>query len=125
MPGVLIIESMAQAAAVLLLQEVEGAEGKLPFLAAIESVRFRRPVVPGDQLIVEVTVLKSRSNFCQVKGIAKVNGETAAEAVLSCLMVDRDPAAAAPAPAGENGGVFASFSSSKSSSLTSTAMSTS
>jgi beta-hydroxyacyl-ACP dehydratase FabZ len=98
MPGVLIIESMAQAAAVLLLQEVEGAEGKLPFLAAIESVRFRRPVVPGDQLIVEVTVLKSRSNFCQVKGIAKVNGETAAEAVLSCLMVDREPVAAAPVP---------------------------
>jgi 3-hydroxyacyl-[acyl-carrier-protein] dehydratase len=96
MPGVLILESMAQAAAVLLLQEVDDCDKKLPYLAAIESARFRRPVVPGDQLRVEVNVRKSRSNFCQVDAVATVNGEIAAEATLSCLMVDQEPAAAVP-----------------------------
>ncbi|HXW17131.1 MAG TPA: 3-hydroxyacyl-ACP dehydratase FabZ [Candidatus Acidoferrales bacterium] len=99
MPGVLIIESMAQAGAVLLLQEVADRDSKLVYLAKVDNARFRRPVVPGDQLRVEVTVIRSRSNFCELIGRATVNGELAAEATLSCIMGDRDPAAAvAPAP---------------------------
>jgi 3-hydroxyacyl-[acyl-carrier-protein] dehydratase len=91
MPGVLIIESMAQAGGVLLLQEVTDRDGKLLYFVAIDDARFRRPVIPGDQLRVEVNVLSWRSNFCKLEGKASVDGQLAAEATLMCKMVDRDP----------------------------------
>ena len=91
MPGVLIIESMAQTGGLLLLQEVEDREKKLLYFVAIDGARFRRPVVPGDQLRIEVNVLSWRSSFCKLEGKATVNGELAAEATLMCKMVDRDP----------------------------------
>ena len=91
MPGVLIIESMAQTGGLLLLQEVEDREKKLLYFVAIDDARFRRPVIPGDQLRVEVNVLSWRSSFCKLEGKATVNGELAAEATLMCKMVDRDP----------------------------------
>ena len=90
MPGVLIIESMAQAGGLLLLQEVPDRENKLLYFIAIDNARFRRPVVPGDQLIVEVTVLRWRTTFCKLQGTATVNGEVAAEATLMCKTMDRD-----------------------------------
>jgi len=90
MPGVLIIESMAQAGGLLLLQEVPDRENKLLYFIAIDNARFRRPVVPGDQLIVEVTVLRWRTTFCKLQGTARVNGEVAAEATLMCKTMDRD-----------------------------------
>ena len=90
MPGVLIIESMAQTGGLLLLQEVEDRDNKLLYFVAIDGARFRRPVVPGDQLIVEVTVITFRGDFCKLAGRATVNGELAAEATLMCKMVDRD-----------------------------------
>jgi len=89
MPGVLIIEAMAQAGGVLLLQEVEDREHKLLYFVAIDGARFRRPVVPGDQLRIEVNVLNWRGNFCKLSGTATVNTELAAEAILMCKMVDR------------------------------------
>lgn len=92
MPGVLIIESMAQTGGLLLLQEVPEREHKLLYFVAVDGARFRRPVVPGDQLRLEVTVLSWRGNFCKLEGKATVNGELAAEATLMCKMVDRDPA---------------------------------
>jgi 3-hydroxyacyl-[acyl-carrier-protein] dehydratase len=91
MPGVLIVEAMAQAGGVLLFQEVADRDNKLLYFVAIDDARFRRPVVPGDQLRVEVTVLNWRGNFCKLAGQATVNGELAAEATLMCKMVDRQP----------------------------------
>ncbi|HTU32193.1 MAG TPA: 3-hydroxyacyl-ACP dehydratase FabZ [Candidatus Acidoferrum sp.] len=88
MPGVLIIESMAQTGGLLLLQEVPDREKKLLYFVAIDNARFRRPVVPGDQLRVEVKVIAFRGDFCKLEGRASVNGEPAAEATLMCKMVD-------------------------------------
>ena len=89
MPGVLIIESMAQTGGLLLLREVPDREKKLLYFAAVDGARFRRPVVPGDQLRVEMTVLNWRGDFCKLQGRATVNGQLAAEATLMCKMVDR------------------------------------
>ncbi len=90
MPGVLIVEAMAQAGGVLLLQEVPDREHKLLYFVAIDGARFRRPVVPGDQMRLEVTVLSYRNSFCKLEGKATVNGDLAAEATLMCKMVDRE-----------------------------------
>ena len=80
MPGVLIIEGMAQTGGLLLLSEVPDRDRKLLYLAAVDEARFRRPVVPGDQLRMEVTVLKWQAKFCKLQAVATVNGEVAAEA---------------------------------------------
>jgi 3-hydroxyacyl-[acyl-carrier-protein] dehydratase len=97
MPGVLIIEGMAQTGGLLLLLEVPDRENKLLYFVAVDDARFRRPVVPGDQLRIEMTVLSWRATFCKLRGIATVNGEVAAEATLMCKMVDREMAAAVEA----------------------------
>ena len=94
MPGVLIIEGMAQTGGLLLLSEVPDRDKKLFYLAALDEVRFRRPVVPGDQLRMEVNVLKWKVKFCKLQAVATVNGDVAAEAVLRCMLVDREPEAA-------------------------------
>jgi 3-hydroxyacyl-[acyl-carrier-protein] dehydratase len=93
MPGVLIIEAMAQTGGLLLLLEIPDREKKLLYFVAIDDARFRRPVVPGDQLKLEVKVISWRGDFCKLDGKATVNGEVAAEAILMCKMVDREPAA--------------------------------
>jgi len=90
MPGVLIVEAMAQAGGVLLLQEVPDRAHKLLYFVAIDDARFRRPVVPGDQLRLEVATVSFRNSFCKLQGKATVNGEVAAEATLMCKMVDRE-----------------------------------
>jgi 3-hydroxyacyl-[acyl-carrier-protein] dehydratase len=90
MPGVLIIEGMAQTGGLLLLLEIPDRDKKLLYFAAVDEARFRRPVVPGDQLRMEVTVLKYRPKFCRLQAVATVNGEVAAEAILRCMLVDRD-----------------------------------
>ncbi len=91
MPGVLIIEAMAQTGGLLLLQEVPEREKKLLYFVAIDEARFRRPVVPGEQLRLEVDVITWKLSVCKLQGKATVNGELAAEATLMCKMVDRDP----------------------------------
>jgi 3-hydroxyacyl-[acyl-carrier-protein] dehydratase len=88
MPGVLIIESMAQTGGVLLLSEIPDRQNKLIYFAAIDSARFRRPVVPGDQLKIDVTVASCRGTFCKLEGRASVDGKLAAEAIMMCNMVD-------------------------------------
>jgi 3-hydroxyacyl-[acyl-carrier-protein] dehydratase len=90
MPGVLVVEAMAQTGGLLLLLEIPDREHKLLYFVAIDDARFRRPVVPGDQLLVEVTVISWRGDFCKLRGKATVNGELAAEATLMCKMVDRE-----------------------------------
>lgn len=99
MPGVLIIEAMAQTGGFLLLLEVPDRESKLIYFVAVDGARFRRPVVPGDQLRIEMRVISWRGDFCKLEGKATVNGELAAEATLMCKMTDRDLGAKAEEPA--------------------------
>src|SRR5256712_7870977 len=75
MPGVLIIEAMAQVAGVLVCRELPDREQKLIYFTGIENARFRRPVVPGDQLRIEMEVLNSRNNFGKMVGPATVDGK--------------------------------------------------
>jgi len=89
MPGVLIIEAMAQAGAVLLLNAMEDRESKLVYFTGIDKARFRRTVVPGDQLRFTLEVLKLRSRVCKLKGRAEVDGQLAAEAEILSALVDR------------------------------------
>jgi 3-hydroxyacyl-[acyl-carrier-protein] dehydratase len=89
MPGVLLIEGMAQAGGLLLLHDLPQRENKLLLFAGIEAAKFRRPVVPGDQIRYEVEVLRLRSTFGRVAGKVLVDGELAAEAILSTAMVDK------------------------------------
>ncbi len=86
MPGVLIVEAMAQAGAVLLLTSRPESRGKVVYFAGIDKAKFRRPVVPGDQLRLEVEVLKLRSRTCLMRGTAFVGETLVAEAeILSSL----------------------------------------
>ncbi|HEV2348651.1 MAG TPA: 3-hydroxyacyl-ACP dehydratase FabZ [Terriglobia bacterium] len=89
MPGVLIIECMAQVAGVMIYKHVPEPQEKLIYFTGIEKARFRRPVVPGDQLRVEMTLLNRRHNFGKLQGIASVEGKLAAEAVVTFAIVDR------------------------------------
>jgi 3-hydroxyacyl-[acyl-carrier-protein] dehydratase len=90
MPGVLIVEAMAQAGAILLLHDIPHRERKLFLFTGIDGARFRRTVVPGDQLRLRVEVLKLRARSCKMKGIAEVDGSAVAEAELLSAMVDRE-----------------------------------
>lgn len=89
MPGVLIVEAMAQAAAVLMLHDMPDSQSKLVFFTGIDKARFRRTVVPGDRLHITVEVVKSRPTACKFRGIAEVEGRKAAEADLMSALVDR------------------------------------
>jgi len=89
MPGVLIVEAMAQAGGIMVLHDDPHRENRLIYFTGIDKCRFRRPVVPGDQLLLEVTVLRRRARFGVLKGIARVGDEIAAEAELSSATVDK------------------------------------
>lgn len=89
MPGVLIVEAIAQAGGALLLTEVEDRENKLMVFTGIERARFRRPVTPGDQLKIEVVVTAWRRTAVRMEGKAYVGEKVAAEAVVTCRLVDR------------------------------------
>lgn len=90
MPGVLMLEALAQAAALLIgLSYPEKLEKKIAMYAGVEKARFRRPVVPGDQLILEVTYLTHKLHIWKVTGKATVDGKTATEAVLTAALQER------------------------------------
>jgi 3-hydroxyacyl-[acyl-carrier-protein] dehydratase len=89
MPGVLIVEAMAQAGAALLFTEVTDREDKLLVFTGIERARFRRPVTPGDQLRIEVDVLAFRGTAGRLQGKAYVDGKLACEAVVTCRLLNR------------------------------------
>lgn len=89
MPGVLILEAIAQAGGALLLTEVQDRADKLMVFTGIERARFRRPVVPGDQLRIEVEVKVWRQNAVRMEGKAFVGDKRAAEATVTCRLVDR------------------------------------
>lgn len=89
MPGVLIVEAMGQAGGVLVTQSLPPEKkGKLIYFMGFDSVRFRKPVVPGDQLILELDMLKMRSKVVKMAGVAKVDGKTVAEAQLMATYGD-------------------------------------
>lgn len=89
MPGVLIIEALAQAGAILLLHDMPDRSSKLVYFTGIDNARFRRTVVPGDQVRLTLEVLKLRSRTCKMKGLAEVDGQRVAEAEILSALVDR------------------------------------
>ena len=89
MPGVLIVEAMAQAGCVMMLSGVEDPQNKVPFFAGIDRCKFRRPVVPGDQLRLELKVLRQRGASCKLQGQALVGEELAAEAEIMAVLGER------------------------------------
>lgn len=89
MPGVLQIEALAQAGAILVLREFEDRDNKIPFFSGIESAKFRRPVVPGDTLRLEVTALRTGSKVQKMRGVATVDGQITAEAEILSIIADR------------------------------------
>lgn len=97
MPGVLVVEAMAQAGCILLLTEVADRERKLVVFTGIESAKFRKQITPGDQLRIEVDVLSFRPRQGRMEGKAYVDGKLACEATLTCAVVPRPGATPAPA----------------------------
>jgi 3-hydroxyacyl-[acyl-carrier-protein] dehydratase len=92
MPGVLMVEAMAQAGGILLLTEIPDRDGKLIVFTGIEKAKFRKPVTPGDQLRIVVDVLAFRRNVARMDGKIFVGDKLVAEGLLSCFLIDRNKA---------------------------------
>jgi len=90
MPGVLIVEAMAQTAGVLVLKSIAGRDEKLVLLVSIGYARFRKPVVPGDTLRLEMSVVKRKASVAKMAGKATVDGVLVAEAEVMCKLADRE-----------------------------------
>ena len=90
MPGVLIIEAMAQAGGILLLNTIENPQDKLVYFMGIDKARFRKPVRPGDQLRFELEMIKLRMRTCKMVGKAFVNNDLVAEAELMATVMNRE-----------------------------------
>jgi 3-hydroxyacyl-[acyl-carrier-protein] dehydratase len=91
MPGVMIVEAMAQTAGVLVLKSIPDRDNKLVLLVSIEAAKFRRPVVPGDQLRIEMTVIRRKGSVAKMAGRATVDGVLVAEAEVMCKLQDKVP----------------------------------
>jgi beta-hydroxyacyl-ACP dehydratase FabZ len=89
MPGVLIVEAMAQTGGVLLMEGIPDRAGKVVYFMGLDHVRFRRPVAPGDQLRMEVEMLQFRGKVARMKGIATVDGQVATEAEMLACVVEK------------------------------------
>ena len=89
MPGVLIIEAMAQAGGLLLMDMVPDPENTIVYLMSLDNVKWRKPVIPGDQLVLEVEMVQFRRNVCKLRGVGKVDGELVAEADMMAGIIDR------------------------------------
>ena len=89
MPGVLIVEAMAQVAGVLVLSQIPDRKNKLVLLAGVDGAKFRRPVRPGDQLRIEMKLSKRKATMAKMSGTASVNGVVVAEAEMLCVLADR------------------------------------
>jgi 3-hydroxyacyl-[acyl-carrier-protein] dehydratase len=95
MPGVLIVEAMAQTAGVLVLNSIPDRANKLVFLVSVEGAKFRKPVVPGDQLRIEMKVIRRKGSVAKMAGQATVDGVLVAEAEVMCKLQDKEQAPAA------------------------------
>ena len=89
LPGIFLVEGMAQAGGILLLHDDPDREKKLLYFMSVDRARFRRPVVPGDEVRYEVEVVRRRPNHCKLSGNAIVDGKVVAEAICTSAMVDR------------------------------------
>jgi beta-hydroxyacyl-ACP dehydratase FabZ len=89
MPGVLIVEAMAQTGGLLLMEQVKDRDNKVVYFMSLDAVKFRKPVVPGDQLRMEVEMLQFRGKIAKMKGVALVDGQVATEAEMMACVVDR------------------------------------
>lgn len=89
MPGVLIVEALAQCAGVLVLSQIPDRGSKVVLMASIDEAKFRRPVRPGDQLRLELTFIKKKATIAKMKGVATVDGVTVAEAIVMCTIADK------------------------------------
>ncbi|HEY7307713.1 MAG TPA: 3-hydroxyacyl-ACP dehydratase FabZ [Bryobacteraceae bacterium] len=89
MPGVLIIEAMAQVSGILVGKMAPHTRGRIMYLASIENAKFRKPVVPGDQLRIEMKMLRLKHAVAKIQGIARVDGQVVAEATLMCTLTER------------------------------------
>ena len=89
MPGVLIVEAMAQTGGLLMMSEMENVAEKVIYFMSLDDVKWRKPVVPGDQLIFEVELVKRRRTILKMHGVAKVDGVTVAEATMMATVMDR------------------------------------
>jgi UDP-3-O-[3-hydroxymyristoyl] N-acetylglucosamine deacetylase/3-hydroxyacyl-[acyl-carrier-protein] dehydratase len=89
MPGVLIIEAMAQVGGMLLMGSVEDPESKVVYFMSLDNVKFRRPVKPGDQIRFELEIVQLRGTVCKMRGVGKVDGEVVAEADMAAMVRDR------------------------------------
>ena len=89
MPGVLIIEAMAQVAGILVAKLAPHTRGRLMFLASVEEAKFRKPVIPGDQLRIEMKLLRLKTTIAKIQGFATVDGQVVAEATLMCKLTER------------------------------------
>jgi 3-hydroxyacyl-[acyl-carrier-protein] dehydratase len=100
MPGVLVVEAMAQAGAIIMMAAIQDRDNKLVVFTGIERAKFRRPVTPGDQLRIEVDVLSIKTRVGRIEGKAFVDGKLACQATLTCQVVPRvrEPRPAAPEP---------------------------
>ena len=87
-PGVYIIEAMAQTGGCLLLQEIEDRARKVIYFMGIDAVKFRKPVLPGDQLVMEVKVIQLKGRICKMRGEAFVEGQKVAEAEFMSMLMD-------------------------------------
>jgi 3-hydroxyacyl-[acyl-carrier-protein] dehydratase len=92
MPGLLIVEAMAQVGGILIGAVNAHARGKIMFLASVDEAKFRKPVVPGDQLRIEMKILKMKQSVAKMQGTATVDGQVVAEATLMCKVADREAA---------------------------------
>jgi len=90
MPGVLLVEAMAQTAGVLVLKSMPDRANKLVLLVAIDYARFRRPVVPGDTLRMEMTIVKRKASVAKIAGKATVDGQLVAEVEVMCKLADKE-----------------------------------
>ena len=95
MPGVLIVEAMAQTAGIQVLRTIPDRENKLVFLVSVDGARFRKPVVPGDQLRIEMKVIRRKGMVAKMAGVATVDGKVVAEAEVMCKLQDKNAAPSA------------------------------
>jgi 3-hydroxyacyl-[acyl-carrier-protein] dehydratase len=97
MPGVLVVEAMAQVAGVLVLSQIEDRRNKLVLLAGVDGAKFRKPVRPGDQLRIEMKLAKRKATLAKMYGTATVSGVLVAEAEMFCVLADRPAPSRLPA----------------------------
>lgn len=89
-PGVLIVEAMAQTGGCLVLNDMPNRKNILIYFMSIDKVKFRKPVVPGDQLVMHLEIISQKGRICKLRGVATVDGQKACEAELMSMMVDAE-----------------------------------